>query len=89
MTSQKVYVKWQWRHFLGRMKSYNSNVEINKDKILLQMNLLQFFKLKKKMLLAICDVTTDRFISILYLVNSNELITLAERTMEESLTELL
>jgi len=30
----------------------------NKDKILLQVNWLQYFKLKKK-LLAICDVATD------------------------------
>lgn len=36
------------------------------------------------MLLAICDVNSDRFISILYLVTSNELITHAERTVEES-----
>jgi len=45
MTSYKVYVKWQWKHFLGRMKSYAIVMlkQKNKDKILLQMNWLQYF----------------------------------------------
>jgi hypothetical protein len=53
----------------------------NMDKILLQMNWLQYFKLKNKML-AICDVATD---GILHHATSNELIIHAERTVELSL----